>query len=101
MASFQWWRAPSWADTLAAMDESLAERMLRAFLAQMIRSEAVDPNDIADAADRLDQSGDEEAAHALRCIVVEASAPEISDWNADKARGRFHVIDGASGKAND
>ena len=81
------------------MDEPLAERMLRAFLAQMIRSEAVDPNDIADAADRLDQSGDEEAAHALRCIVVEASAPDISDWNADRARARFHTIDG--GKSED
>jgi len=73
--------------------------MLTAFLAQMIRSEAVDPNDIADAADRLDHAGDEEAAHALRAVIVEAHAPELSDWNADRARARFHTIDG--GKSED
>lgn len=83
------------------MDEPLAERMLRALMAQMIRSEAVDPDDITDAADRLDKAGDEEAAHALRAVIVEAHAPELSDWNADRARARFHVVDAASGKADD
>ncbi|MGO4170212.1 hypothetical protein [Novosphingobium sp. YAF33] len=81
------------------MDAPLAERMLRAFLTQMIRTEAVDPDDILDAADRLDWQGDEEAAHAMRCLVVEAAAPEPSDWNADRARARFRTIDG--GKAED
>ena len=81
------------------MDAPLAERMLRAFLTQMIRTEAVDPDDILDAADRLDWQGDEEAAHAMRCLVVEAAAPEPSDWNADRARARFPTIDG--GKAED
>lgn len=81
------------------MDAPLAERMLRAFLTQMIRTEAVDPDDILDAADQLDRQGDEEAAHALRCLIVKAAAPEPSDWNADRARGRFRTIDG--GKSND
>ncbi|WP_185999952.1 hypothetical protein ACLIMP_22240 [Novosphingobium aerophilum] len=81
------------------MDAPLAERMLSAFLTQMIRTEAVDPEDISEAADRLDREGDEEAAHALRCLIVQASTPELSDWNADRARARFHAIDG--GKAED
>lgn len=81
------------------METPLAERMLRAFLTQMIRSEAVDPDDITDAADRLDREGDEEAAHALRCLIVEASAPDLSEWNADRARARFHSIEG--GKVSD
>ncbi|WP_324699787.1 hypothetical protein [Novosphingobium sp. RL4] len=81
------------------MDAPLAECMLRAFLTQMIRTEAVDPEDISEAADRLDREGDEEAAHALRCLIVQASAPELSDWNADRARARIHAIDG--GKAED
>lgn len=83
----------------SAMETSLAERMLRAFLTQMIRTEAVDPDDISEAADRLDREGDEEAAHALRCLILQAAAPEQSDWNADRARARFHAIDG--GKAED
>ena len=81
------------------MDAPLAERMLRAFLTQMIRIEAVDPDDIAEAADRLEREGDEEAAHALKALIVEAASPELSDWNADRARARFHTIDG--GKAED
>lgn len=81
------------------MDEPLAERMLRAFLAQMIRAEAVDPDDIAEAAERLERDGDEEAAHALRCIIVQAVTPELSDWTADRARGRFRTIEG--GKSED
>jgi hypothetical protein len=76
------------------METPLAERMLSAFLAQMIRVEAVDPDDIAEAADRLDKAGDEEAAHALRCVIIEAAAPEQSDWEADRARARFHAIEG-------
>lgn len=81
------------------MDAPLAERMLRAFLTQMIRTEAVDADDILEAAERLDQDGDGEAAHALRCLIVQSAAPELSDWRADIARARFHTIDG--GKAED
>ena len=83
------------------MDDPLAERMLRAFLSQMIRIEAVDPDDISEAADRLDREGDEEAAHAMRCLILQAAAPEQSDWNADRARARFHVVDGNGGKSED
>lgn len=79
------------------MDAPLAERMLRAFLSQMIRIEAVDPDDIAEAADRLEREGDEEAAHGLRCLILQAASPELSDWNADRARARFHVVDGNGG----
>ena len=80
------------------MDQPLAERMLRAFLLQMIRTEAVDPDDIAEAADCLAREGDEEAAHAMRCLILEASQPSQSDWEAERARARFHVIDGNDGK---
>lgn len=75
--------------------------MLKAFLVQMIRANGVDPDDISEAADKLERDGDEEAAHGLRCLIVEASAPDASDWQADRARARFHVIDGQGGKAPD
>lgn len=80
------------------MEAPLAERMLRAFLEQMIRTEAVDPDDIEAAAERLDKAGDEEAAHSLRCIALQAMAPEQSDWEADRRRNRFHVVEGDGGK---
>lgn len=80
------------------MDAPLAERMLRAVLEQLIRSEAVDPDDIALAAESLDNAGDEEAGHALRCIVIDAMAPTQADWEADRRRNRFHVVEGDGGK---
>lgn len=82
-----------------AMDQPLAERVLFAFLTHMMRADAIDPADISDAADRLERDGDTEAAHAMRCMIVQASTPEQSDWEADRARARFHAIDG--GKSPD
>lgn len=76
----------------------LSERMLRAFLIQMIRSEAVDPDDLIEAAEALDKEGDEEAAHAMRCIPLAAAAPDTSDWQADQRRARFRVIEPEGGK---
>lgn len=81
------------------MDIPLSERMLKAFLVQMMRADAVDPDDISEAADRLERDGDEEAAHAMRCLIVESMAPEQSDWEADRARARFRAIEG--GKSDD
>lgn len=83
------------------MDIPIVERMLSALLVQLVRTEGIDPDDIVEAAERLERAGDEDAAHALRCIVVEAAAPEPSDWAAEKRRNRFHVIDGASGNSDD
>ncbi|MFT4056185.1 MAG: hypothetical protein QM681_16900 [Novosphingobium sp.] len=81
------------------MDQPLAERMLRAFLTQMIRTEAVDPDDIMEIAERLERDGDEEAAHQFACLLVQAAAPEQSDWEAERARARFRTIEG--GKSDD
>lgn len=87
------WRECSTADIWRGMDQPLAERMLRALLVQLIRTEAVDPDDIDAAADALASEGDDEAAHEMRCLIVEASAPAPSDWEADRRRARFHVVD--------
>lgn len=66
--------------------------MLRALLIQLLKSDAIDPDDIDAAADRLASSGDEEAAHAMRCLIVESMAPDQSDWEADQRRARFRVV---------
>jgi hypothetical protein len=66
--------------------------MLRALLVQLIRSDAIDSEDILEAADQLERDGDEDAAHALRCIPIAADAPSQSDWKAEQHRNRFRVI---------
>lgn len=80
------------------MDQPLAERMLRAFLTQMIRTEAVHEDDMVEVVEALHRAGDEEAALAMAAIIVEANAPDPSDWHAERARARFHVIEGNDGK---
>lgn len=74
------------------MDQPLADRMLRALLVQLLRADAIDPDDILAASDNLASSGDEEAAHAMRCLIVESLAPEQSEWEADQRRARFRVV---------
>lgn len=80
------------------MDTPLAERMLRAFLKQMIKTEAVDPDDVVEIVEALQKAGDEEAAHAMAALIVEANAPDQSDWEAERRRNRFHVIQADDGK---
>ena len=80
------------------MDQPLAERMLRAFLKQMIKTDAVDPDDMVEIMEALQREGDEEAAHEMAALIVEANAPDLSDWEAQRARARFHVIEGNDGK---
>ena len=80
------------------MNSPLSERMLRAFLKQMIKTEAVDPDDMVEIVEALHREGDEDAAHAMAALIVEANAPDQSDWEAERARARFHVIQGNDGK---
>lgn len=72
----------------------IAYRMLTAFLAHMVRTGALDDDDVIEVADGLEASGDEEAAHAMRCIILKAHETPQSEWEADRRRNRFHVIDG-------
>jgi hypothetical protein len=71
----------------------ISERMLGAFLIQMMRTGAVDETDIAEAAEALDAKGDEDAAHAMRCLILRANETPDSEWQAQQRRDRFRVID--------
>lgn len=90
---------PSRADTPDGMEIPIAERVMRAFIAQIIRNGAVEHEDVSAAADRLERAGDVEAAHELRCIVLDAITSDPADWNAQAARSRFRALDG--GKSED
>lgn len=80
------------------MDQPLAERMLRALLIQMLRTDAIDPDDLSAAADELTAQGDDEAAHAIKCLIVESMSPSQTDWQADQRRSRLHLVAPDDGK---
>lgn len=75
------------------MEQPLSERAIFALIRQLIRSDAIDTDDVVAAADELTARGDDSAAFALKALIVESSAPRTSDWQADKRRARFRVID--------
>ena len=81
------------------MDVPVSERVVMALVTQMIRSNLVSTNDIMAAADALEEDGDEDAARVMRATILYAHAPSQSEWEADRARRRFHTIDG--GKSED
>lgn len=81
------------------MDTPLAERMLKAFMTQMIRAEAIDEADVVEMADAMREAGDDEGADAFMNIILQANTPTQSEWEADRARARFRAIDG--GKSED
>lgn len=70
-----------------------------ALITQMIRSNMIPVNDIIEAADTLDEDGDEDAARVMRAMILQAQAPSEAEWQAERRRNRFHAIDG--GKSED
>lgn len=87
-----------------ADEPTIAEEILHAVVAQLIRKGALTDEDIdaigADLdAKAEDASGTErerlkEASHQFSCTVIEANAPTKADWAAAHARKRFRVIKG-------
>ena len=77
----------------------ISERMFRALCIQLIRSGKLDGDDLIEASDELDAEGDADAAHALRCVIVEAMATPHSQREATERRSRMRSIDG--GKAEE
>lgn len=75
-----------------------AEAMASALTRAMIRKGLLNEADIAEAADELEATGENMAAHVMRCAAIEANAPAQSDWSADRARARFRVIEGGEGE---
>lgn len=74
------------------MDDLIVDRAFFALLRQLIRSDAIDTDDVIAAADDLRERGDGDAAHALMASIVEAQAPKASDWQAERRRERFRVV---------
>lgn len=72
--------------------ETLAERMLRAVLVQLLKSGKIDESDLFEAADALEGDGDGEAAYQLRILPVEAAATPQSEWVAEQRRSTMRIV---------
>lgn len=71
-------------------DAPLAEEITLALATGLLRKGLIDEADVEAMCAGLS----EDAAHHLRCCVIEAQAPADSDWAAGQARARFRVVDG-------
>jgi len=67
---------------------------MRAFIEQMIRTGVVDQDDTNDTADHLDRTGDSDAAHELRCIILDAMTSDPADYGPCADKPRLVGIDG-------
>lgn len=76
------------------MEIPLTERVMNALVVQLIKSGVIDPDDVIEAADGLDEGGDTDAGHALRCLLLYASAAADDESPAVRARARFQSIEG-------
>ena len=70
--------------------QTIGEEIAMALVVQLLRKGAIDEADVDTMAEGLS----DDAQHLLNCAIVEAAAPAASDWRAEKARGRFRVVDG-------
>lgn len=90
-----------------ADEPSIAEEILLAVLARMIRTGALSEDDIEAISADLDAKAQdaagadrdrlEEAAHQFNCTVLDAHTPTKAEWKAERARARLRVIDGKPG----
>lgn len=66
-----------------------AEEIVMALIVQLLRRGLIEPSDI----EAMGEGLSEEAAHLANCAVVEAAAPSQSEWQAERARSRFRVVE--------
>jgi phage tail tape-measure protein len=73
------------------------EPIATALIAHLVRTGALGSDDINAIGEALEADGEGEAAHEARCAFVEAVAQSDSDFRAERARSRFHVISSDGG----
>jgi hypothetical protein len=78
----------------------VSEILARALIAHLVRRGDLDQDEINDIADRLDEAGEEDAAHLCRVAFVEALAPAQAEWAAERSgkraeerRARMRVVE--------
>lgn len=62
----------------------ITERMFQALCVQLMRAGKLDTKDVIAASDEMAAKGDEEGAYGLQCFIVEAQAPGMVEWHAER-----------------
>ena len=70
------------------LDPCLAEELVSALIVALLRSGVISDDDLL-AAEGLS----EDARALIEALIVEAEAPATAEWKAQKARGRFSVVE--------
>lgn len=70
-------------------DEHLTEKLVMALGEALVRKGVLDADDLIEAGER---SSDPDVTHALNCIVLQAAAPTLSEWTAERRRKTMRVI---------
>lgn len=75
----------------------MSDALAAALIEHLCRIGVLDADDVDAMADRLDEQGEDDAAHEARAALVEATVGTITPQErADDARGRFRVVDGGN-----
>lgn len=69
---------------------TIAEELATALIVRLMRLGVITDKDVLEMTAGLS----EEAQHMANALIIEAMAPQDSDWKADRARARFRVIEG-------
>jgi hypothetical protein len=64
---------------------------------QLIRNGTFGLDDVEEIAERLDEEGEADAAHAVRATLIEASAPTIRESEAEFRRSLIKLVPQADG----
>jgi hypothetical protein len=82
-------------------DESPSDPLADALLALLIRKRILSVDDAEELAELLEEDGEEKAAHLARCAAFRAFERPQSEYDAERARARFHVVAPDGGKAKE
>lgn len=74
----------------------MSDILTLALIRRMYAEGLLDLGDIGAIAEDVEPA-DEMLAHRVRCAAIEATQTPQSEWEAEKARDRFRVIDGGNG----
>jgi hypothetical protein len=67
----------------------VSEKLIMALGEALVRKGVLDPDDLIEAAERTD---DADVAHLLSCMILQAEAPDVSDWQADQRRKQIRLV---------
>lgn len=73
----------------------MSDILTLALIRRMYAEGLLDLGDIGAIAEDVEPA-DEMLAHRVRCTALEASQTPQSEWEAQRARDRLHVIDGGN-----